>query len=321
MPDPSATVPATDRIGRQDKPLLGIGFKLMSLVAFMVMVSGVKASRALPLGEVIFFRSILALLPILVFQYVRGELTHALSTTRPLAHLARSTLGVIGMATNFLTISLLPLTEATTLTYAVPLVLVALGALILNEQVRLFRWTAVIVGMGGVLIVAWPRLTLFAGGAPFGSAETLGLLAAVAAILSMSLATMANRLLVTTERSTTIVLYFSLVSAGWALLTLPFGWVWPDPWQWAILLTTGIAGGVAQIFLTESYRYGDMSLVAPFEYTSIVLAIVFSIVLFGDWPTAHTLVGGAVIIMASIAIILRERQLMRQRRAALTADL
>ena len=301
--------------------MLGIGFKLMSVAAFMVMIAGVKASRALPLGEVVFFRSILALLPILIFQYVRGELSQALSTGRPMAHLLRGSLGVVGMTTNFLTISLLPLTEATTLTYAVPLVLVALGALMLKEKVRLFRWSAVIVGMGGVIIVAWPRLTLFAGGAAFGSAQTLGLLAALAAILSMSVATMANRLLVNTERSTTIVLYFSLVSACWALLTLPFGWLMPDPMGWVILLTTGIAGGLGQIFLTESYRYGDMSVVAPFEYTSIVLAIGFSIVLFGDWPTAHTLVGGAVIIAASLAIVLRERYLMYQRRADLTAGL
>jgi drug/metabolite transporter (DMT)-like permease len=124
------------------------------------------------------------------------------------------------------------------------------------------------------------------------------------------------RRLVETERSATIVLYFSITSSIIALMTLPFGWVMPTPTQFAMLIGAGILGGIAQILLTESYRHADMSVVAPFEYASLILTIVVGYVFFRDVPTVAMLVGGVIVVGSGLFIIYREHRLGLERRKA-----
>jgi drug/metabolite transporter (DMT)-like permease len=206
----------------------------------------------------------------------------------------------------------LPLPEAVTLNYAMPLVIVVFSALFLNETIRLYRWSAVLVGMVGVLIISWPSLTLFSTGV--SSAAAIGVAAALAAACVGAVAQLLVRSLVATERSATIVLYFLGSSSLVALVSIPFGWVMPTPLQALLLVGAGICGGTAQILLTESYRHADMSVIAPFEYTSLVFSVIIGFVAFGDMPTWQMLVGGAIVVGSGLFIIYRERQLGLERK-------
>ena len=161
----------------------------------------------------------------------------------------------------------------------------------------------------GVIIIIWPRLTVFSSGLANPSGATLGALSALLACCFAATAMLLVRRLVQTERSATIVLYFSIVSSLIGLLSLPFGWVMPTPEQLALLVGGGIAGGIGQILLTESYRHADMSVVAPFEYASLVLSIIVGYVFFRDVPTLPMLIGGVVVVGSGLFIIYREHKL------------
>ena len=139
--------------------------------------------------------------------------------------------------------------------------------------------------------------------------QAVGALATLGGAGLAAIAMLLVRKLVQTERTPTIVVYFSIASSLIALVSFPFGWVWPTPFQATCLIIAGIAGGVAQILLTESYRHADMSAIAPFEYTSMLLGLALGYLLFGDIPTAEMIIGAAIVISAGIFIIYREHRL------------
>lgn len=297
-------------------PLAGIGLKVASVVIFVAMASLIKAAGQLPAGQIVFFRSFFAVFPILAVLAWRHELRHSLSTSRPMSHLLRGLVGVGSMACGFFALTRLPLPEAITLSYAQPLLVVVFSALFLHEQIRVHRWTAVAVGLVGVLVISWPKLTLSGAGSPLGQEAAAGVIAALAAAGLSAIALLAVRNLVTTERTSTIVLWFSLSAAVLSLASLPLGWAAISATQWVLLVSSGICGGIAQILMTESYRHAEASTVAPFEYTSMLVGIVVGYLAFGDVPTAYTLIGGAIVIGSGVFIIWRERQLGLERSRA-----
>ena len=260
--------------------MTGIAFKLSSVCVFLGMSSLLKASEGIPAGQLVFFRSFFAILPIIAYLIWKGELGVGLTTKHPLSHLLRGLVGTGGMMTGFFALTQLPLAEAITISYATPLLIVVFSAVFYHEQVRLYRWSAVLVGLVGVIIIIWPRLTVFSGGIADMSGATLGAASALVAAGFAATAMVLVRKLVETERSATIVLYFSLTSSVFGLATLPFGWVMPTTEQFALLIGAGIFGGIGQILLTESYRHADMSVVAPFEYASLILSVLIGYVIF-----------------------------------------
>lgn len=202
----------------------------------------------------------------------------------------------------------LPLPEAIAINYASPLITVILGAVILHEVVRFYRWSAVLIGLGGVMVIIWPRMTAFSGGG-MGNDEAIGALAALGAAVTSAVAMMLVRRLVQTERTSTIVIYFSISASIISLASLPFGWIVPNWSQLAMMVGAGFAGGVGQILLTECYRHAPMSTIAPFEYTSMLLGLAIGFLLFGDIPTFEMLAGSAVVMAAGGFIIYREHKL------------
>jgi drug/metabolite transporter (DMT)-like permease len=296
--------------------MAGIAFKVVSVAVFLSMASLLKASEGIPPGEMVFFRSFFGIVPIVLFLGWRRELVVGVKTSRPWGHFWRGIFAVGGMGLGFIALTKLPLPEAIAIGYAMPILIVIFGALYLKETVRLYRWTAVFVGLIGIAIIVWPRLTVFSepGGAMNDLA--LGALASLGSCVFGAIATMHIRRLVTTERSATIVLYFSITCSLAGLATLPFGWQWPNPEQWVMLILAGIAGGVGQILLTEAYRRADVSVVAPFEYTSLLLSIIVGYVVFHDVPTPAMLVGSAIVVGAGLFIIWREHVLGLERRKA-----
>ncbi|MHA6685191.1 DMT family transporter [Mesorhizobium sp. A556] len=296
--------------------LTAIAFKIMSVTIFVVMSSLIKAVGTVPAGQIVFFRSFFAIFPILLFLGFKRELRTALVTKRPMGHVARGVIGVCSMGFTFFALTRLPLPDAITLNYAQPLLIVVFSSLFLGEQIRFYRWSAVVVGLVGVVIISWPELTLLGSGSALGDQEVLGVMAALVGAGCSAVAAILVRNLVYSEKTATIVLWFSLMASVLSLLSLPFGWQMLTPTQAALLVGSGFCGGIAQIFMTTAYRHAEVSTVAPFEYTSMILAIAVGYVVFGDVPTLYMLVGGLIVVAAGIFIILRERQLGLERRRA-----
>jgi drug/metabolite transporter (DMT)-like permease len=287
---------------------------------FLMMQTCIKAAGAdIPAGQITFFRSAFALIPIIIYLAWMRNLFGAFYTSNFTGHLKRGFLGILSMACGFYGLVHLPLPEAIALGYASPLLAVVFAALLLKETVRVYRWSAVLVGMVGVLIILWPKMTMLQQGG-VQSEEAIGALAVMVAATLGGLAMIQVRQLVYTEKTATIVIYFSLTASMFSLVSLPFGWIWLEFKPAILLMVCGVCGGIAQIFLTESYRHADVSTVAPFEYSSILFGIVVSYILFGDIPTSSMLAGTAIVVSAGIFIIFREHQLGLARKAARRAS-
>lgn len=300
------------------RPLRGIALKLASVLVFIVMASLIKATAAhAPAGQAVFFRSLFAVPVIMAWLAWRRELSTGLRTTQPMGHVWRGVVGTLAMGLGFAGLGYLPLPEVTAIGYAAPLLTVVFAAMFLGEEVRAFRISAVILGMVGVLIVLAPRLSIAPGEA--GTAEALGAMLVLGGAVFAALAQVFVRKLVMTEQTPAIVFYFSVTATLLSLVTLPFGWVWPTPGEAALLVAAGLLGGLGQILLTSSYREADASLVAPFDYASMLFALGIGYVVFAEVPTLTMLGGAALIVLAGILIIWRERKLglerARQRKA------
>jgi drug/metabolite transporter (DMT)-like permease len=285
-----------------------ISIKLVSVLLFAVMSVLVRyLGDRIPLGQMVFFRSACGLIPILAIYAWRGELATAFRTGRPLGHFARGCISVVGMFLNFASLARLPLVDATAISFAAPFITVALAALILNERVRAYRWSAVAAGFGGVVVMLWPYLDIGALVASGSTATTVGAACAVAAAFSNSGATIQTRRLTDSETTSSIVFYFSVICALIGLVSLPFAWHTPSAAELAALVSIGIIGGLSHILLTESYRYAPASVVAPFDYVALLWAFFFGYVLFGEIPSHYVYAGAAIVAGSGLFVIWRER--------------
>jgi len=305
---PAASV-SSAHTGITDGPLRGIMLKVGSVCIFVIMSSLLKATGNVPAGQLVFYRCLFAIVPVLVYLAWRRQLSSGFKTANPWGHFVRGLIGVISMGLSFYALTKLPLPEAIAIGYASPLLIVVFSALMLKEHVHFIRWSAVIVGLVGVGIMLWPRLTVFSGQSALGWGETVGAITALAGAICAAFAMMQVRRLVQTERTETIVLYFFISATLISLTTIPFGWVWPTPQHALFLILAGFAGGIAQIMMTASYRHADMSVIAPFEYTSLLLGLLIGYFAFAEVPTMPMLIGAAIVIASGIVVILREHRL------------
>lgn len=287
--------------------------KLASVAVLIGMQSLIKAtSDHIPPGQAVFFRSFFALPVILVWFGLQGQFLNGMRTRNPLGHLWRGLVGTSAMGLSFAGLGLLPLPEVTALFYAAPILTVVFAAMFLGEKVRLFRLLAVAMGLVGVLIILSPRLTALSDG-DVGRTEALGAIMVLMAAAFAALAKIFVRKLVRTEHPATIVFYFSLTASCLSALSFPFGWVVPTWDEAALLVLAGLMGGVGQGLLTTAFRYAHASFIAPFDYSSMLLALGIGFFVFGEVPTPVMLAGAALVVGAGIVIILRERQLGLER--------
>ena len=300
------------------RPLHGISFKLGSVLIFIVMQSLIKgAAGHVPAGQVVFFRSLFAIPVIFVWLAMQGHLSEGVRVLAPMGHVWRGLMGTIAMGLGFAGLRYLPLPEVTAIGYAAPLLTVIFAAMFLGEVVRGFRIACVALGMVGVMVVLGPRLTVLDAR---DTAAALGAVLMLSGAVFAALAQVFVRKLVLTEKTPAIVFWFSCTSTGLSLLTIPFGWVWPVGWEWPLLICTGLLGGVGQILLTSAYRHADASLVAPFDYASMLFSLLIGYFIFAEVPTLTTLAGAGLVILAGCLIIWREAHLGLERdaRKALT---
>ena len=292
-----------------------IGFKLFSAMLFAAMSALVRQlGDVAPIGQLVFFRSACAIPPVLLIYAFRGELMSAVRTNRPFGQLGRGLLSVGGMFTNFSALTRLPLADATAISFASPLITVALAAVILKERVRAYRWTAVLVGFVGVIVMLIPHFDVShyaAAGA--ASVATVGSIFAIVAAFCNAGTVIQTRRLAQSETTSSIVFYFSLVTALAGALTLPFAWHTPTGSELLALVSLGVLGGIAHIFLTESYRHAAASVVAPFDYSAMLWALLLGYFVFGELPSALVYVGAVIVTGAGLFVIWRERALGVQR--------
>jgi drug/metabolite transporter (DMT)-like permease len=218
------------------------------------------------------------------------------------------------MFLNFAALARLPLVDATAISFAAPFITVALAALVLKERVRIYRWSAVVVGFAGVLVMLWPYLDVGALVAAASTASTVGAACAVTAAFTNSSATIQTRRLTDSESTASIVFYFSLICSLAGLASLPFAWQAPSATELTALVSIGVIGGLSHIFLTESYRYAPASVVAPFDYVALLWAFFFGYMLFGEIPGRHVYTGAAIVAGSGLFVIWRERRLGLERK-------
>ncbi len=290
--------------------LKGIGLKLASALLFAAMSALVRdLGKVAPIGQMVFFRSAFAILPVLVIYALRGELGTAVRTTRPLGQLGRGLLSVGGMFSNFASLVRLPLADATAISFASPLITVALAAFVLKERVRIYRWSAVIIGFAGVIVMLIPQFGVGHYASIGAATAATGSLFALTSSVCNAGTVIQTRRLTQSETTSSIVFYFSLVCAIAGALTLPFDWYTPNAAELTKLIALGVLGGFAHILLTESYRHAPASAVAPFDYTSMLWALLLGYWLFGELPEALVYIGACIVAGAGLFVIWRERQL------------
>lgn len=291
-------------------PLLGIVLKILSALGFTLMSAGVRlVSARYPTGELIFFRSAFALVPLIVWLVWLGDFPRSIQTSDLKGHLTRGFLGGLAMTASFAALLYLPLSEAVAIGYTAPLVTVVLAALVLKETVRGYRWSAVLIGFAGVLIILWPHVQSGLSAGAVGGVSSFGATIALIGACCTAGAMIQTRRLTATEKTGAIVFYFSLLTTLLGLASAPFGWAAPGLGDAALLVGIGILGGVSQILLTESYRFGDASLIAPFEYTTMIWAILIGWLAFDQLPGAAVVIGGIIVVGSGIFVLWREHRL------------
>ena len=304
-------------ISIQNRPGRAILLKLLAIFLFMVMAAFIKAaSDEVPPGQAVFFRSFFAFPIIILWLWQQHDLRTGLVPNNLMGHVWRGLFGTTAMGLTFGGLGLLPLPEVTAIGYATPLFTVVFAAIFLGETVRIFRLSAVALGLVGVMIVLAPRLSV--GGMDLSTAGAIGALMVLAASILRALVQIHVRRLVQTEHTAAIVFYFSLTATCISFLTLPLGavwrvpaltWVMPSPTVLGLLVAAGLVGGVAQILITSSFRFAGASMLAPFDYVSMIYASLIGWVIFDEVPTRTILIGAALVIAGGVLIIWRERQL------------
>lgn len=295
-------------------PTRGIFLKVLSTMIFTVMVTLAKvASERVGMAELLFGRTLFGMLPVVIYLIWQSQFPRGLYTKRPVGHFWRGLIGFVGLILWFGAIARLPLPDAQAINYGGPLFAVIFSVLLLSEKVRLFRWLAVIVGFGGVLIILSEHLS---GSAIMdGGQAAIGALMALGSAVTVALAMIQTRNLTSTETTGSIVFYQSAVGAFFMMFLVPFMSM-PGFWDAVIVASVGLSAGIGQVVMTEAYRNSEASALAPFDYSNMIWIILISFFLFGDLPTMTVAIGASVVVASGIFVALRERYLEKKRRRA-----
>jgi len=273
----------------------------ISVCAFSVMDVIVKWSEDYPVGQVLFFRGLCGVIPIL-FLIPRDRYFDFYKTTRPLLHLKRCIAGLIAITAIFIALRKLPLATVVSVTFAAPIFTTIFSIYFLNEKVGLYRWMAVIVGFIGIIIISEPGY----------SSLNIYYLYPIIFCLGLSYVAIAIRQLSSTEPVWLIGLFFSISIFILSLFSIfTEGWVLPSLKDLFLLSMVGVLGGLANLWLTQSYKFSEVSLVTPLKYLALVFAIIFGYLFWDEIPTLKTLIGSILVIFSSLIIFRREIYLKR----------
>ena len=270
----------------------------ISVCAFSLMDVLVKWSDSYPVGQVLFFRGFCGIIPIL-FLIPRDRLLDFYKTTRPLLHFKRCLSGLIALVAIFIALRNLPLATVVSITFAAPIFTTIFSIFLLNEKVGLYRWLAVLVGFVGIIVITEPGF----------SSLNFYYIYPIIFCIGLSYVAIAIRKLSTTEPVWLISFFFSFSIAILGLLSLFQGWVMPNFLDLFLLSMVGILGGLANLWLSQSYKLSEVSLVTPLKYLALVFAIIFGYFIWSEVPTLKTLMGALLVILSSFIIFRREMTL------------
>ncbi len=273
----------------------------ISVCAFSVMDVIVKWSEDYPVGQVLFFRGLCGVIPI-IFLIPRDRYYDFYKTKRPLLHLKRCIAGLIAITAIFIALRKLPLATVVSVTFAAPIFTTIFSIYFLNEKVGFYRWVAVIVGFIGILIISEPGY----------SSLNIYYLYPIIFCIGLSYVAIAIRQLSSTEPVWLIGLFFSISIFILSLFSIfTEGWVLPSLKDLFLLSMVGILGGLANLWLTQSYKFSEVSLVTPLKYLALVFAIIFGYLFWNEIPSFKTLIGSILVIFSSLIIFRREIYLKR----------
>jgi drug/metabolite transporter (DMT)-like permease len=287
----------------------GIALKIGATLAFSLQYVALKLAGNVPVGEVVFFRAFFALLPLFVFARFTIGMREVVKTDRPWLHLVRAAIGSSSMFLGFAALKLLPLADITAFGFVQPIFAVILAAAVLKETVGPYRGAAVVVAFAGVILMIQPHGGI-AGIAANGLSAGAGL--ALTAALCSAFVVIFIRQMSATEKSETIVFYFMLFCAALGAVTMLWWRVPLSLFATIALILGGICGGIGQIAMTFSYRYAEPSLLAPFDYTAMIWAVLFGFLVFSEVPAMLVLAGATVVTVSGVFIALREHRLGRE---------
>lgn len=280
-----------------DRVKLGITLRILSGVLMAGMVVCVKAvSEDVPLGEIVFFRSFFALLPLVIFLWVRNEFPGGLATRRPLDHFLRASFGAVALFGSFASIARLSVSEATLIAQLSPILMAIAAVFFLSERLTVWRIAGLIFGFVGVVILVWPDLR-------FGTDNSrllgyaIGLVTAVLSALALIMVRSLSR----TESPGAIAIYFVLASIAGAVFTLPWGWVIPSGNTLVLLIASGLFGGFGHIAMTLAFRYTEASRLAPFEYIALLWPVLADVFIF-RLPLSTSFILAAPLVLAGAAV-------------------
>lgn len=270
----------------------GVAMRLAAITGFAVMAAAIKLAYAhgASTPETVFYRCLFGLPPLLAWIAWCGE-WDVWRTRRPMAHVLRGGIGLASMTLGFTALGLLPLAEASTISFVAPLFALAMSAPLLSERVGSRSWIAVAAGFVGVVIVMQPG----------GNLPVDGTLLALGAAFGVACVTVALRSISRTERTPTIVFWFTIFCTLASGALMPWFGQAHDGFTWALLVLIGLSGGIGQLFLTASLRFAPISALAPVDYLQLVYAVLFGWLLFGDQPAWTTWAGAALIIVSVLS--------------------
>ena len=283
------------------KNQLGFFYMFISVCAFSLMDVIVKWSDDYPVGQVLFFRGFCGLIPIL-FLIPKDRYLDFYKTTRPFLHFKRCLAGLIALVSIFVALRNLPLATVVSISFAAPIFITIFSIFLLNEKVGLYRWLAVLVGFVGIIFITEPGF----------SSLNLYYIYPIIFCLGLSYVAIAIRKLSSTEPAWLISFFFSFSIMLLSFLSFYQGWILPTLLDLFLLSMVGILGGLANLWLSQSYKYSEVSLVSPLKYLGLVFAIIFGYFIWNEIPTSKTLLGALLVIVSSIIIFRREMYLKKK---------
>ena len=272
----------------------------ISICAFSVMDVIVKWTDEYPVGQVLFFRGFCGLIPIL-FIIPKERYVDFYKTSRPLLHFKRCIAGIIALISIIIALRNLPLATVVSVTFAAPIFTTIFSIFLLNEKVGFYRWLAVMVGFIGIIVISEPGF----------SSLNFYFIFPITFCLGLSYVAITIRRLSTTEPVWLIGFFFSISIMILSFFTFYQNWLLPNLVDLFLLSMIGILGGLANLWLTQSYKLSEVSLVTPLKYLALVFAIIFGYLIWDEIPTTKTLIGAILVIVSSIIIFRREMVLKK----------
>ena len=272
----------------------------ISICAFSVMDVIVKWTNDYPVGQVLFFRGFCGLIPIL-FIIPKERYIDFYKTSRPLLHFKRCMAGIIALISIVIALRNLPLATVVSVTFAAPIFTTIFSIFLLNEKVGFYRWLAVMVGFIGIIVISEPGF----------SSLNFYFIFPIIFCLGLSYVAITIRRLSTTEPVWLIGFFFSISIMILSFFTFYQNWMLPNLIDLFLLSLIGILGGLANLWLTQSYKLSEVSLVTPVKYLALVFAIIFGYLIWDEIPTTKTLIGAILVIASSIIIFRREMVLKK----------